>query len=58
MAECDVILTQLDATERVCAMQHELMKPIVQVVHNSMWQTEGYLAMGAQMAVYNTEMGT
>lgn len=52
--KADVIVTHLDATERVCATQHIHEKPVVQVIHNTMFQTTGYLAMGCQLAVYNT----
>lgn len=53
--EADCLITHLDATERVCAAQHLHEKPIVQVIHNTMLQTTGYLAMGTELAVFNTE---
>lgn len=53
--DLDAIITHLDATERVCAMQHLHKKPIVQLIHNTMFQTTGYLALGAQLVVHNTQ---
>lgn len=55
MLDSDVILTHLDSTERVCAMKHIHGKPIIQVIHNSMSITTGYLALGADLVVHNTE---
>lgn len=55
MIESDCVVTHLDSTERVTAMRHIHGKPIIQVVHNSMKITTGYLALGADLVVYNTE---
>lgn len=55
LEKADVVLTHLDATERATAAQHIHGKPIVQIIHNTMMPTVGYLAMGAQLAVFNTD---
>lgn len=51
----DVVISHLDSSERAAYLTRQLGIPLVQVVHNTMWQTEGYLSLGCELAVYNTE---
>lgn len=51
----DVVLSHLDSSERAAYMTRQMGKPLVNVVHNTMWQTEGYLSLGCELAVYNTD---
>lgn len=53
--EYDALLTHLENSERVSYVGEHLEKPVVQLVHNTMWQTEGYLNENCQLAVFNTE---
>lgn len=52
---CDVIITHLESSERAVYVARESGVPVVQLVHNTMWQTEGYLGLGCDLAIYNTE---
>ena len=52
---CDVIITHLECSERAVYVAREASVPVVQLVHNTMWQTEGYLGLGCDLAIYNTE---
>jgi glycosyltransferase involved in cell wall biosynthesis len=51
----DVAVTHLECTERTTYIAKQAGVPIVQMVHNTMWQTDGYLDMGCDLAVYNTD---
>lgn len=54
-ARADAVLSHLDSSERAAYLTREMGKPLVNVVHNTMWQTAGYLSLGCELAVYNTE---
>ena len=50
----DIVVTHLEPSERaaiVCAYSNT---PVVHVVHNTLWQTEGYLSTGCNLAIYNS----
>ncbi len=51
----DLVITHLESTERAVILSQMYKKPVAQLVHNTMWQTEGYLRMGCDLAIYNTE---
>lgn len=53
--ESDILMSHLDCSERVGYVAEALKKPHVQLIHNTMWQTEGYLAQGCALAIYNSE---
>lgn len=53
--EADVLITHLECSSRVSLIGEQLKKPVVHLVHNSLWQTEGYLAGGTDFAIYNTD---
>jgi len=54
-AKADVVISHLDSSERAAYLTRQLGVPLVQVIHNTMWQTEGYLSIGCELAVYNTD---
>lgn len=54
-ASADAIITHLESSERAVYVARESKVPIIQLVHNTMWQTEGYLGLGCDLAIYNTE---
>jgi glycosyltransferase involved in cell wall biosynthesis len=51
----DVAITHLECSVRTTLVAQNAGVPVVQLIHNSMWQTEGYLAKGCDLAIYNTE---
>lgn len=51
----DMIISQLDGSERATYVAQANNLPVVHLVHNTMWQTEGYLGEGCDFAVYNTQ---
>lgn len=51
----DVLISHLECSERVSYVGRINKIPTVQLVHNTMWQTEGYLNEGCSLAVFNTE---
>jgi glycosyltransferase involved in cell wall biosynthesis len=51
----DVAITHLECSVRTALVARSAGVPVVQLIHNSMWQTEGYLAKGCDLAIYNTE---
>lgn len=51
----DVLITHLECSSRTVLIGKQVKKPVVHLVHNSLWQTEGYLAQGADFAIYNTQ---
>lgn len=53
--EADVLITHLECSPRTSLVGRRLGKPVVHLVHNSLWQTEGYLAAGCDYAIYNTQ---
>jgi glycosyltransferase involved in cell wall biosynthesis len=55
MPNYDVAITHLECSPRATAVAAAHNVPIVHLVHNSFWQTEGYLAKGCDFAVYNTD---
>src|SRR5882762_938613 len=54
-AEHDIIISHLDASERAAYLCESMGIPLVQIIHNTLWQTEGYLSLGVDLAVYNTQ---
>ena len=48
------LITHLECSERVAILGKLRKIPVVQLVHNTMWQTEGYLNEGCQLAVFNS----
>lgn len=53
--KADVVISHLDGSERAAFLTRHLSIPLIQIVHNTMWQTEGYLSLGTELAVYNTD---
>lgn len=53
--QADVLITHLECSERTAFIGRPLGIPVVQVIHNTLWQTEGYLREGCDLAVYNSE---
>lgn len=51
----DAVITHLECSERSNYAAKHLNIPVVHLVHNTMWQTEGYLSEGCDLAVYNTD---
>lgn len=51
----DALISQLDGSERAVYVARAAGIPIIHLVHNTMWQTEGYLGEGCDLAVYNTQ---
>lgn len=51
----DVVLSHLDCSERATYVAEACHKPMVHLVHNTRWETEGYLSQGCHLAIYNTE---
>jgi glycosyltransferase involved in cell wall biosynthesis len=51
----DVVVSHLECSEQAAVVCQRSGVPIVHLVHNTFWQTEGYLAMGCSLAVYNSE---
>lgn len=52
----DVVITHLECSKRSSYLSKQKgMPPLIQLVHNSLWQTEGYLSTGLDFAIYNTE---
>lgn len=54
-ANADVLITHLECSSRTTLIAKQVKKPVVHLVHNSLWQTEGYLAGGTDFAIYNTK---
>lgn len=50
----DIIISHLECSEQAAIVCRRSKIPIVHLVHNTFWQTEGYLATGTDLAVYNT----
>lgn len=50
----DVLFTHLDTTERTVYLGKIEKKPVVQVIHNELPPTLGYVDLGCDLAVYNT----
>lgn len=50
----DIIISHLDCSERATYVAQKYGKAMVQLVHNTMWQTEGYIACNPDFIVYNT----
>lgn len=55
VAKTDVLISHLECSERTAIVARRSRKPIVQLIHNTMWQTTGYLAEGCDLAIYNTQ---
>lgn len=53
--DTDIVLSHLDCSERATYVAEYSHRPMVHLVHNTFWQTEGYLAMGCDLAIYNSE---
>jgi glycosyltransferase involved in cell wall biosynthesis len=51
----DVVVSHLDCSEQAAVVCERSGIPIVHLVHNTMWQTESYLASGCDLAIYNTD---
>lgn len=52
----DLIITHLECSKRSSYLcKQKGMPPLIQLIHNSLWQTEGYLSTGVDLAVYNTD---
>jgi glycosyltransferase involved in cell wall biosynthesis len=51
----DVMISHLDNSERTTYVAQKYDKAMVQLIHNTMWQTEGYIATGPDLLVYNTD---
>lgn len=51
----DALITHLECSEQTALVGKRWGVPVVQLIHNTMWQTEGYLNEGCQLAVFNTE---
>jgi len=54
IVDADIVMTHLASSERAAFVCRYNKKPCVHVVHNTLWQTEGYLAEGCDLAVYNS----
>ena len=54
-AYSDVLISHLDNSERTTYVAQKYNKVCVQLIHNTMWQTEGYIACGPDLLVYNTQ---
>lgn len=52
--ECDVVLTHLDGTPMSQSFATRHGKPLAQLIHNTNEFTEGFLAAGADLAIYNS----
>jgi len=55
VSEYDVVISHLESSERAALVCRKANIPIVHLIHNTMWQTEGYLATGCDLAIYNTQ---
>jgi glycosyltransferase involved in cell wall biosynthesis len=44
----------LECSERTVFVAQDVHVPVVQLVHNTMWQTSGYLSQGSQLVVFNS----
>lgn len=53
--QADVLITHLECSERTAYVGRPLGIPVVQLIHNTLWQTEGYLRQGCDLAIYNSE---
>jgi len=53
VAESDLIMTQLDGTPMAQSLAERGRKPLVQIIHNTNEFSEGFLAYGVDLAVYN-----
>ena len=54
VSQHDLIIAHLETAERAAYVCRGMRKPLIQVVHNTKWQTEGYLSEGCDLAIYNT----
>lgn len=50
-----VLITHLENSERTAIVGRKYRCPVVQVIHNDMDITKGYVDMGCDLAVFNTE---
>ena len=53
--DTDIIMTHLDCSERATYVAQYCGKPMVHLVHNTFWQTQGYLSAGCDLAIYNSD---
>lgn len=51
----DLVITHLDGTPLAQSVATRWHKPLVQVIHNTNEYTEGFLAYGVDLAVYNSQ---
>lgn len=51
----DLILSHLECSMRATYIGHREKIPVAQVIHNTHWQTAGYLALGPDIIAYNTD---
>lgn len=49
------IITHLECSHRASIVRSVHKVPVIQLIHNTMWQTEGYLNEGCDLAIFNTE---
>lgn len=54
-SQADVLISHLECSERTSLVGRKVNKPVVQLIHNTMWQTEGYLNEGCELAIYNSQ---
>jgi glycosyltransferase involved in cell wall biosynthesis len=53
--DADCLITHLGATTRTKALGDELNKPVVQLIHNTSTATQANLALGCDLAVFNSQ---
>lgn len=55
-AKADMIISHLESSERAMLIAQKFKIPGVQLIHNTLWQTSGYLAVpGTRLAVFNSQ---
>lgn len=55
LPETGALITHLECSERVSLVGRLHKVPVIQLIHNTMWQTEGYLNEGCDLAIFNTD---
>jgi glycosyltransferase involved in cell wall biosynthesis len=53
--QASVVISHLECTERTVVLARKYGVPVVQLIHNDMTPTHGYVAMGCDLALFNTD---
>lgn len=50
-----IVISHLECSERAVVLSRKFRTPVVQLIHNDMTPTHGYVAMGCDLAIFNTK---